>query len=78
VIFTEHSDDGSGSYADPFDPSDIVATLNPDGSADVSWTNNTDPADTEPINVRYKDRHGNWVTAITVPAGSTSCHIPPQ
>jgi hypothetical protein len=78
VTFTESSDNGGTSYADPFDPTDIVATLNPDGSVDVSWTNNTDPNDTEPINIRYRDRSGGWVTAITVPAGTTSAHVPAQ
>jgi hypothetical protein len=76
--FTEQSDDGTGSYADPFDPSNVVGTLNSDGSVDVTWTNNTDPNDTEPINIRYRDQSGNWVTAITVPAGTTSYHVPPQ
>jgi hypothetical protein len=83
--FIEQSDDGSGGGGNngggggsPFDPSDIVANVNSDGSADVSWTNNTDPNDTEPINIQYRDRDGNWVTAITVPAGTTSAHVPAQ
>ena len=79
LTFTENSDGGNGTYADPFDPSNIVATLNPYGSADVSWTNNTDPNDTEPINIQDRDRHGNWVTAVAnAPAGTTSYHVPAQ
>lgn len=76
VVFTATSDNGGVSYSDPFTPSNIVATVNPDGSADVSWINHTDPAGTEPINIRFRDRNGNWITAITVPAGSNSAHIP--
>jgi len=77
AAFKETADDVHVTHDDPFDPTDMVASLNADGSADVTWTNNTDPADKEPINIQYRDRKGNWVTAITVPAGTTSCHIPP-
>jgi len=78
VTFTEFTDDGNGTFNDPFDASDMVATVNPDGSADITWTNNTDPNDTTPIPVQYQDRNGNWQTIDTVPAGTTSYHIPAQ
>ena len=78
--FTEVSDNGggTGSYDSPFAPSQVNATMNPDGSVDVTWVNNADPADTNAIDITYQDRNGNWVTATSVPAGSSSTHIPPQ
>ena len=75
VVFTEISDGGGSSYASPFAPSNVVATMNRDGSADVSWTNNADPADTEPIDIRYKDRNGVWRVLTTVDGQATSYHI---
>ncbi|MGC3991333.1 MAG: hypothetical protein QM796_16950 [Chthoniobacteraceae bacterium] len=77
VTFKETAGDDTGDDKSPFRPQNVVATLNPDGSADATWTNNPDAAP-EPINLRFRDRNGNWKTAITVPAGSTSAHIPPQ
>ncbi|MEI8340944.1 MAG: hypothetical protein WCH43_05320, partial [Verrucomicrobiota bacterium] len=59
------------------DASNIVATMNPDGSADVTWTNNTSPGDQAWIPIQYKDRDGNWQTIDTVPPGTTSYHINP-
>jgi hypothetical protein len=76
VTFSQSSDDGSGDFDSPFDMTNVVANMNPDGSVDVTWTNNTDPADKEPIVLRFRDRDGKWIPAATVPAGSTSCHIP--
>jgi hypothetical protein len=79
VTCGESSDNGAGTYVSPFDPSNVVATLNSDGSVDVSWTNNADPNDTQPINIQYRDKNGNWVTAVAnVPAGTTSYHVPAQ
>lgn len=78
VTFMESSNGGVGGDASPspFAPANVVATANRDGSADVAWTNNTDPADTEPIVLQYQDRNGRWVTLATVPAGTTSYHVP--
>ena len=76
VTFTENSDDGSGSYASPFDPSNMVATGNIDGSVDIEWQNNTDSTSDIPIQLRQPD--GSWTTVATVPAGTTYYHIPPQ
>jgi hypothetical protein len=78
ISLTEFSDTGTGSYDSPFAPSQVNATMNPDGSVDVTWVNNADPADTNAIDITYQDRNGNWVTATSVPAGSSSTHIPPQ
>ena len=75
LTFTESSDGGNGSYASPFNPSNVVATMNSDMSADVSWTNNADPADMESIDIRYKDKNGAWQVLQNVPAGTTSYHI---
>jgi hypothetical protein len=76
VIFTESSDGGGGSSNSPFAPTNIVATMNSDGSGDVSWTNNADPSDPTPTDVQYIDINGNWQTLTTVPAGTSSYHIP--
>jgi chitodextrinase/regulation of enolase protein 1 (concanavalin A-like superfamily) len=76
VTFTESSNDGSGHYASPFDASDVVATLHADGSMDVSWVNNVDTEDKTPIPIRYMNQDGQWVTLTTVPAGTTSVHLP--
>ena len=79
-VFTETSDAGIGNggstYSSPFDPSNVVATMNSDGSGDVNWTNNADPTDTESIDIMYKDRNGQWQVLQNVPAGTTSYHIP--
>jgi hypothetical protein len=72
VAFTEYSDDGNGSYNSPFAPSNIVSTLNPDGSGTVTWTNNTDADDQNLINIREMDANGNWHIIATVPPNSTS------
>jgi hypothetical protein len=78
VAFTESSDDGTGSHADPFAPSNVVAIYNSDGSVDVSWTANPNSDDNTPTPIQYKDADGNWVTFATAPAGATSCHVPAQ
>ena len=74
--FTESSDGGGTAYNSPFAPTNVVATMNLDGSADVSWTNNADPTDPTPTNIRYKDVNGNLQILTTVPAGVSSYHIP--
>jgi hypothetical protein len=78
VAFIESSDDGSGSFASPFAPSNVVATYNSDGSVDVSWSSNNDTGGQTPTPIQYKDADGNWVTFATAPAGSTSYHVPAQ
>jgi hypothetical protein len=75
-VFSESSDDGTHTYTDPFAPTNIVSTLNPDGSADVSWTNNTD--DETSITISYRKRDGTWQSVADLPQGTTSYHIPPQ
>jgi len=72
-VFEEYSDDGTGSYG--VAASDVVATVNSDGSLDVSWTNNTDPDDPSPITLQYKDRDGNWQTLTVAVPGASSCHL---
>jgi hypothetical protein len=76
ATFTESSDNGSGTYGSPFDPVNVVGTINPDGSVDVSWTL-PDPTDQESIDVRYRTASGGWAILTNVSAGTTSCHIPP-
>lgn len=74
--FNATADHAPGSNPSPFDPSNVVATMNSDGSGDVSWTNNADPSDTESIDIMYKDMNGAWQVLTNVPAGTTSYHIP--
>ena len=76
VTFTASTDNGSGSYASPFAPSNVHAVVNRDGSEDMTWQNNTDSP--TPILIQFQHRDGTWYTALTLPAGSTSVHIPPQ
>jgi hypothetical protein len=78
VAFTAAvNDDTSGTGSDStscFNPTDQSATLNGDGSIDVSWVNHTDDETCIKIWVRTP---GAWKLALTVPAHSTSAHIPP-
>lgn len=76
ALFTETSDGGGGSYDSPFDATNVAATANADGSIDVTWTNNADPADPEPTDLMYQDRNGAWQALISVPAGVSSYHVP--
>jgi hypothetical protein len=78
--FSEQSDNGSGTntYVNPFVPSQVTANVNVDGSVDITWVNNADPNDPRPIQVAYMDTNNTMQTITTVPAGSTSYHVPPQ
>jgi hypothetical protein len=67
------ADDGSGGGS-CFDPADVSATQNPDGSIDVTWVNRTQEDSCIKVWVRTP---GAWKLGITVPAHSTSAHIPP-
>ena len=81
VPYTEKSDGGGGSdgqggsYGSPFDPTNVTATLNSDGSMDVAWTSNADPNDQTLINIQDFDANGVYSTIATAPAGATSYHI---
>lgn len=76
--FSEQSDNGSGTYVNPFAPSQVTANVNVDGSVDITWINNADPNDPRPIQVAYMDTNNTMQTITTVPAGSTSYHVPAQ
>lgn len=76
VIFNESSDDGNGSHSSPFAPSNVAGTVNPDGSEDLTWTTNTD--DQNPIPIWKMQDDGTWLLIATVPAGTTSFHLPAQ
>lgn len=76
VRFHVKTDDGSGEYDSPFGITNMVTTMNLDGSADMTWTNQADPEDKEPIDLMYKDGQGDWKILATVPAGTTSYHLP--
>jgi len=83
--FTEYSDEGKGigpngePYCSPFDPSDLIGTINADGSEDMTWQNNTDPSDKTPIPLWYWDtKTKTWFQVTSVPAGTTSYHMRPN
>ncbi len=59
-----------------FDPTNVTATLNRDGSMDVTWTSHADPNDQTPISIQDFDANGVYHTIATAPAGATSYHIP--
>jgi hypothetical protein len=69
------ADDSHPSDGDScFNPTDEAATLNPDGSIDITWVNHTDDETCIKIWVRTP---GAWRLGATVPAHSTSAHVPP-
>lgn len=80
VDFLAHTDNGISEHSSPFDITDMLANLNVDGSIDCTWQNRSNEADycNASINLRYRDINGAWITAATVPFGTTSYHIPPQ
>lgn len=66
----DHPSDGDSC----FNPTDESASLNPDGSIDVTWVNHTDDETSIKVWVRTP---GAWRLGATVPPHSTSAHIPP-
>jgi len=75
--FTETTNSG-GSGGSPGSQSSIqnlTTTLNPDGSVDVLWINNSTSTNSISVSITQSD---GTLKIVTVPAGSTSCHIPAQ
>ena len=70
--FTAYSDDGSGVFVSPFSPTNVIETLNDDGSEDLSWANC--PENPAPIPV-WSQVNGQWTQVDTVPTGTTSYHF---
>ena len=56
-------------------PQNVVATLNGDGSLDITWENMPGEDDDEEIDLMDLDKNGNWVVIARAPAGSTSYHL---
>jgi hypothetical protein len=78
VTFTETADNGGGTYRSPFSPSNVVGTINPDGSEDMTWQNNSDPSDQTPIPLwTWNPTTQEWQQVATVPAGTTYYHFNP-
>jgi hypothetical protein len=72
--FSELTDNGSGGpYPSPFSPSNVVGTVNPDGSEDLTWQNNSDSPDPVQI-MKWNPSTQSWTLFATVPAGMTSFH----
>jgi hypothetical protein len=67
-VFSESSDDGSGSFSNPFAPSNVIGYLNPDGTQSLTWQNNEEES---PIYI-YQQSGSIWTVTGTLPAGSTS------
>jgi len=67
-VFDEFSDDDSGSYISPFAPSDVVGSMNSDGSATITWQNNDD------VSTIYVCQlvSGAWEVTGTLAAGTTT------
>jgi len=57
----------------PAAPSDFTCVTQPDGSKDLSWTDNSDNEDVFVITL--KDLNGQWVELGTVPANQTTATI---
>ena len=72
--FTALTNDGTdGESSSCFDPTDLVAQGDSDGSLDISWQNRTD--DETAIKVWLRMSEG-WKLMLTLPPHSTSAHIP--
>lgn len=72
ATFTITCDDGTGTFASPFAPTNFVSQGNPDGSLDMSWTNNTD--DQTPVEVEIQQADGSWKLVATLTPGTSSYH----
>ncbi len=73
AIFTEYCDDGTGTYQSPFAPSNVLGSMNADGSQTITWQNN----DTQsPIYIYQLQSSGSWTVAVTLPAGTTTYIAP--
>jgi hypothetical protein len=74
----ESSDNGNGGpYRSPFSPSNVVGTINADGSEDMTWQNNTDSPALIPI-WHWDAGPQSWRQIDSVPATTTSYHVPPN
>jgi hypothetical protein len=69
VAFSEYADSGTGTYASPFAPSNVLGSMNADGSETISWQNNDSQS---PIYVYELTASNTWTVASTLPAGTTS------
>ena len=72
ATFTITSDDGTGSYVSPFAPTNFVSQGNPDGTVDMTWTNNTD--DQTPVEIEMQQVDGSWKLVATLEPGTNSYH----
>jgi hypothetical protein len=69
VVFPEMSDAGGNVYPSPFAPSDIVGTINADGTETITWQNNDNQS---PIYVYELTSSNTWTVSGTLQAGTTS------
>ena len=68
VTFSEFSDNGTGAFASPFAPSNVIGTMNADGSEIITWQNNDNSS---PIYI-YVLVSGTWEVTGTLAAGTTT------
>jgi hypothetical protein len=69
VTFTEFSDDGTRNYISPFAPSNVIGSVNADGSETITWQNNDDQS---PIYIYLQTVPGTWTVTDTLNADTTS------
>jgi hypothetical protein len=75
VQFSASSDDGTGTFASPFAPSNSIGTVNDDGSFTITWTNNTNGIESY-IVIEQQQPDGTWlVISPQLPPGTTSYTI---
>ena len=69
VLFTETSDTGGTTYPSPFAPSNVIGSMNADGSETIIWQNNDALS---PIYIYQLQSSGTWETVATLAAGTTT------
>jgi hypothetical protein len=79
VVFQANTDNGQGKYPTRFGISDVVANINIDGSADITWvSHDIDEDEGAGIIITYIDPDGNLAPLCTAPVWATSKHLPPK
>jgi len=76
--FTEFTDNGTGTFASPFTPSNCMGAVNSDGSLTFSWTNNTNGIELY-IVIEQQQSDGTWQpVSPQLPPGTTSYTMQPS
>jgi hypothetical protein len=75
VTFSEASDSGTGTYVSPFAPTNVIGTMNGDGSETLTWENNDQSG---PIYIYQLQSSGTWTVVATLTPGTTSYVVSPS